>query len=239
VRLLVLTEDSAKSASRVVELLFKRLVTATIPGANISQLDPRPISPELTRIMRANNWRSAQKEHRQDIVRLCNAIKVFIADPSSFVVFHHDADLPWRNRHNRGLREQFQKCVFNTVKMMMEQDRRTPAFVQEALSRVIHLVPHYSIEAWLYQNIDEARKLGATEPQLNDWQQDRGLLDELEKTPEQLPSLKRSANERLAETFNNATMRVAIRAGKSLFYEAWKISSNSQLKAALAKTAAR
>ncbi len=234
-RLLVLTEDGAKSASRVVELLFKRLVTAAIPGTNVSQVVPRPMPLELTRIMRGNNWRSAQKEDRQDIVRLCNTIKFFVADPSSFVVFHHDADVAWRDRHNRGIREQFQKCIFSVVHNMMVQERRTPTFIQEALSRVIHLVPHYSIEAWLFQNIDEARMLGATEPQLNAWQQDRGILDELEKTPEHLPSLRRSGNAHLAETFTNATMRAAIHAGKSLFYEAWKISSNDQLKTALAK----
>jgi len=102
--------------------------------------------------------------------------------------------------------EKFRQFIEREVIQFIEHRRRRAAemrspsarvpldpFVPE-MGRLLVAVPYYSIEAWLFQNIDRARDLclshprcrGAHVPLLEAWARDRGLLDEVEQPKEQM-----------------------------------------------------
>ncbi|MFZ6177988.1 hypothetical protein [Nannocystis pusilla] len=66
--------------------------------------------------------------------------------------------------------------------------------MDERLSKLFLLVPFYSIESWLYQNAVTATRLcrqntacrGRCVAQLEAWEADRGLLDEVDKPKNRL-----------------------------------------------------
>jgi hypothetical protein len=70
-------------------------------------------------------------------------------------------------------------------------DEEIERIVANAVPRLFPIVPHYSVEAWCYQNTERARAICASASggkawceQCDDWETNRALLDEIEKVKE-------------------------------------------------------
>lgn len=240
-RILILTEDGAPTATKTIEHVFKRLLRAAYPTIRTDKIDflPRPLQHK--RIMSGNKWRSEDPRDREEIIALARDIATEAAVRDGFVVFHFDGDTEWTHRASARTPSQFEaKIVSHSqryVRDMMEKNPKIESFNDE---KVIRLVPYYAIEAWLFQNFDECERL-ATQPadhaQLTQWRADRGLLDELEQPDEKL-SIGKSRNLPLAETFSNATVRDVVAAGKSLAALVENLQCNATLTAAAMRISA-
>jgi hypothetical protein len=101
-------------------------------------------------------------------------------DEGKVVVFHYDGDTPWTRR-----RESVTKQPFAALRVRLSQVSGKQSHLRPA--RLLEMVPHYSIEAWVYQATAAAVELCETHYHERDvalfrsWSVDRGLLDELEQ----------------------------------------------------------
>jgi hypothetical protein len=109
-----------------------------------------------------------------------------------------------------------------------------------ALGRFIQLTPFYSIEAWLYQNIAEARRIceascGRHIELFNAWEADRGLLDQVFKPKSKETScLEDKHNRALAE--KSFPAEAAFNADKSYAAAVMDLLDRPDLRAAVACT---
>jgi hypothetical protein len=75
------------------------------------------------------------------------------------VFFHFDGDVPWSRKKECRTREQFTKEILDQLALILREKTRTrPGLndneIQLCLSRLVCVVPYYSIEAWTYQNTE-------------------------------------------------------------------------------------
>ena len=109
------------------------------------------------------------------------------------------------------------------------------------MKRLIPLAPFYSIESWLYQNTAVARRIcnenGCKQhfEQFEEWERDRGQLDEMVKPKSRdFCCLGSQNNRRLAE--ENFPAEAALDAGKSFLDAVWSLTENTTLTNALERT---
>ena len=106
-----------------------------------------------------------------------------------------------------------------------------------AIARLFVLHPHYSIEAWLYQNDREALRILSETPcshrcreKVEAWKADRALLDEVEKPKDTTPCLRDRHNLALTQGF---PLDEVLAAEKSLHDAREHLSANVELCAAI------
>src|SRR5262249_14795809 len=112
--------------------------------------------------------------------------------------------------------------------------------IERLMSRIICVFPCYSIESWLYQNLESAKSLCATHhrncdflAEFSKWEKDRSCIDEIEEI-KYACCLRSKYNKSLAESA--FPTQAAYDAGKS-FKDAVDLGkSSSELCAALQRT---
>ncbi|HYO55711.1 hypothetical protein [Archangium sp.] len=201
---MVLTEDSGAGAYDTVQALVKEMLKLLVRGVQTHRIGFTPLENESARrAMHANLWKSDNPRDERDIRLLIRSIINELLKPNGFVLYHLDADCPWseqtaseagheasanvREFHSRmcppieaGLRQELLK---------RSHDEKEP---EKRMKRFRLLVPFYSIEAWLYQNTREARRLceeggcGQCPTKLTEWEKDRASLDDVIKPKEAL-----------------------------------------------------
>jgi hypothetical protein len=82
----------------------------------------------------------------------------------------------------------------------------TDARVEHAMTKLIHLAPFYSIETWLFANVEQLRKLGATESVLDVWEADLCTLDQTPKPKDLLRSVSTEHHPLLARNLKTAAL---------------------------------
>ncbi|WP_437837324.1 hypothetical protein [Sorangium sp. So ce1153] len=198
--ILVLTEDSAEGSCETIAALVKKMVLLVDPACRTHLITFEPQGANERRAMRGNLWKSRKPFDRQTIVLLGRAIAAkLIEDPIGFVAFHVDGDRRWAERASSENVAKFAEFVSNYVEpgvhnaLRRQRDRDALTIPDEeidrataaALARLLRLTPFRSIEAWLYQNTVEARRLcqiacGRHLAKIDAWAADRGAIDELE-----------------------------------------------------------
>lgn len=156
---LVYTEDSGKDADAVLFALIRKLAARIEPGTRTNLLDLRPAHGEPRRAMRAHAWKGHEVLRRALVKELATRLKM-----GDIVVFHHDGDIPWQSgpgspKHDRDLER-----LLHDVRRLLADDTDPGTFLR--------LVPHYSIESWLYLNRGALRALvdsGKHGPELMAW----------------------------------------------------------------------
>jgi len=200
---LVLTEDGSTSAHATIEALAKKLLTSVDSNCHTGRVRFEPGNPEAVAIVTANRWKE-KKAHKKQ-VDLVRTIAAKISESSGYVFFHFDADVTWKKRktsHNEGA---FKEIVVSKVERILKALDINETDREDRLSRLLELVPTYSIEAWLYQNTGEAIRISQQSYRREDvklfcqWRDDRSLLDEVSKPKEQT-KLKGKHNRSLAES---------------------------------------
>jgi hypothetical protein len=200
---LVLTEDSASDAFTTVRLLVKHLLQVVDPKIAVQRIDFEPATDEhVKRACIANRWKSTAMADQPARIALIREIAGKLREPGGFVFFHFDGDTVWSNRNASENVARFSAIIEDGVRETLRMRLLKPAGLRqagtlseeeiegalaEAMPKLVQVVPHYSIEAWCFQNTALARRICAslqhdnTCRQCDDWEADRGLLDELKR----------------------------------------------------------
>lgn len=254
--ILVLTEDSAADGCETIIILAKKMMLLANEHARTHRIALEPQGLDAKRAMRGNLWKSTSSFDRPKIVLLGRIIaaKLLEKDCPGFVFFHVDGDCAWTQRSKSENVAKFEGFVRDYVRQSLDNtlrrqrsDRGEPLDegtlqreVEAALGRMLRLTPFYSVEAWLYQNTNEGRKLceahcGKHIDQIQDRERDRGQLDEVIKPKsKEFSCLEAKHNSALAE--KSFPAEAAFNAGKSFADAVMAMLNNKELIDALAST---
>lgn len=219
--LLVLTEDSGEHGFATMRAMVLAMLRHIAPDAKLENVEIAPTEEEhVLRSMRGNRWmdESTPDGHRWRTT-LIQSIATTLGE-GGFVVFHCDGDTSWKKRKESTKKTKFGKLIELGIRARLRDAVRwSPAKVDAAMKRVLFIVPHYSIESWLYQNTDEAIRLchthhsGKDAKQFEEWAANRKQIDEVLK-PKDTVCLKDKHNLVLAT--KDFPFDCALAAGKSL-----------------------
>jgi hypothetical protein len=187
---LILTEDGSKHAHATLEALAKKMFRLVEPACQTQRerigIDPR--DERTQQAMAGNLWKSTRREDQQAIVDLRRSIatKLLEREVPGFVLFHFDGDRPWTKASSSENTAKFGRVIRDPVGLLVAG--RTPDGSPDPLSKLIPVIPFYSIEAWLYQNTAGVRAemkgqrgcKKADRQKLSAWEADPTLLDEVE-----------------------------------------------------------
>ena len=228
---LLLSEDSSTRRVEVWSALLKRSFLVLVPETQTQRLRFLPENePQFRHMLSANRWKGS----RLGCVDLANMIARHLNQGEHhFVLLHVDGDQPWPNRKKS---ENIEKLCTMLLPMV---DKVVSA---QARSRLLLALPHYSIEAWLYQNIDHIESIAPSHPQRETllalaaaWRADRPRLDALER-PKDLCPLGDSANHNLATRSWPARETYAAGSSYAASLDAWRECAD--LRVALQATTA-
>jgi hypothetical protein len=205
----VLTHDTGKHAHDTMVALCKKMLQLVEPACQTQRIEFEPAREAARHVVNANRWKGGKK-HRER-VDLLKTIATKIGERNGFVFFHVDGDCAWSRRDATDAREkQLETLIRQPLRALLlasgvrGQPMSGPE-VENLLARMQLLIPFYSVEAWLYQNIDVAIALcqahhgGKDADRFASWRERRHELDELERPKQQL-CLQDRHNKELAET---------------------------------------
>jgi hypothetical protein len=188
---LVLTEDSGSDAYATVRALTREMFKLLVQGVQTDRIGFSPLAnPAAEQAMHANRWKSNNPRDERGIRLLIRSLVTELLKPEGFVPYHIDGDRTWSARASSENVRRFKERILQPVRHALEEElpaRAPSAQVSERMRRLRILVPFYSIEAWLFQNTREARRLctekgcGQCHPKLDAWERDRASLDEVEQ----------------------------------------------------------
>jgi hypothetical protein len=239
--ILVLTEDSGKDAFDTMRALVLAILQYIAPRAQLDRVEIAPTEEEhVLRSMRGNRWMDEKtSESHRDRTTLIQSIATTLGE-GGFVIFHCDGDTSWKKRKDSTKQAKFDKLLEAGIRARLRDAvRLSPAKIDAAMKRVLLIVPHYSIESWLYQNTDEAIRLchthhgGKDVKQFEEWAADRKQLDEVTQ-PKDTVCLKDKYNLVLAT--KNFPFDYAVAVGKSLRQAVTHLRACSDLQAVLMTT---
>ncbi len=205
--ILLLSEDGSEDARTLVALL-KKMMQLVDGQCRTNELRFEPPDEAAVAIVRGNLWKSTSRKDESKVRALRRMLATRLAEePPGFVVFHIDGDRRWAEHALSENRAKFDKVIADKVREVLahEQPGWTSTELDRCMTRLVPLVPFYSIEAWVDQNIKHARELcnrhhgGRHFQQLDDWERDRAAIDELVK-PKEVGCLKSNFNRDLAES---------------------------------------
>lgn len=194
-RLLVLTEDSSSDGVPTIRALLQHVLAQVNSAADLSKVSFEPLpDSRASRALAGNVWKSAKKTATASVVDLVQRIARHLASGSScFVVHHFDGDRVWQDRDRSENVREYGNVVMRRVRTQLGDwaaKKNRGASVDEHMSRLLLLTPYWCVEAWLFQNTEEAGK-HCVNPgdqcalRLSAWKADRSKLDE-ERTPKEL-----------------------------------------------------
>jgi hypothetical protein len=260
--IVLLTEDGAKYAHETLEAIARGMLPLVEARCRMNRIDfPKP-SQILRGVMHGNQWRSRNPKDtglRSRIVLFGRFVAEKLleghtrpdAEAPGFVFFHFDGDHAWQDRHLTrdekvaDLQDFLRRQVIPAIDGALHRQRETDSKVdveagrKAALLRLRRLTPFYSIEAWLFQNTAEARRLcsrtcGKHVNELEVWEADRGMLDEFDKPKEALPCIKTQDHVALAS--HSFPARAVDALGKSYAAAVDNLRRCRDLRVALART---
>jgi hypothetical protein len=156
----------------------------------------------------------------------------------------------WRDRDSSENTEKFKELIWEKVRLIIQMplekqaNGKTDAAsidaqARQRMERLKQVVPFYSIEAWLFQNIREAIRLCETHHSGRDvmkfraWEQERSALDEVMKPKE---AVCQGAKHNLTLASQGFPAREARGAGKSFASVVQMLSQDAELREALRRT---
>jgi hypothetical protein len=205
---LLLSEDGSEHARPTLMALAKKMMQLVDGQCRTNALHFEPPDEATVAIVRGNLWKSTNARDEQKILALRRMLATKLAEePPGFVLFHIDGDRRWSERARSENRAKFDRLIGHKVRELLanKRPRWTSAELDRCMSRLIMLVPFYSIEAWVYQNIERGRALCRRHHderhmrQFDDWERDRASIDEIAK-PKEVGCLQSKFNRDLAES---------------------------------------
>ncbi len=149
---LVLTEDGSKYAQATLKNLCIRVFDLIAPQFEQGQgVRFQPAADDGRKAMTANKWKSAKARDQRKIRDLCQNIATYIARPDGFVFFHFDGDQVWSPGSQSENLRKFTTIIEPRVREILRGRFKDTAQLEYAMSKLIHVAPHYSIETWLFE----------------------------------------------------------------------------------------
>lgn len=217
--ILLLSEDRSDDAFPALKALSQKMLRLIAPQHGSSCVQFLPLSDrQAQQAAHGNLWKSRSERHRQQRIALMKTLVATVLAQDRIVVFHIDGDVPWSQREHSQNRAQFAHFLTEIAQKFEKPGHpgRSAAELQAALAqRLLLLTPHYSIEAWLYQNttcaiaLCDAQYRGKDRQAFIEWEQQREKLDE-EDRPKDRYVLADRHNRKLAETAYPAASVYAI-----------------------------
>lgn len=202
--IVVLTEDSAPDARATIEALARKMLPLVVPNCRVhDRIAFLPTNRDDEEGMFRCIWKGTDPRHRDARVRLYRYIARKLCEHQTFVLFHVDGDTPWEQRARSEnvakignaiiLIEQAASVGQNNVRRLRSNDESKPVEpVKPDFNQFLPIVPFYTIESWLYQNIQTAADIcrrehgGKHVHTLHSLEQRRHELDEIVKPAESL-----------------------------------------------------
>jgi hypothetical protein len=260
--IVLLTEDGAKHAHETLEAVARGMLLLVEANCRMNRIEFSKPSQGLRDVMQGNQWRSRNPKGiglQDRIVSLGRFVAEKLleghirpdVEAPCFVFFHFDGDHAWQDRHLTNdekvahLEDFIRRRVIPAIDRALQRQREADPDVDvdagrtAALLRLRRLTPFYSIEAWLFQNTVEARRLclltcGKHVDELQEWEADRGKLDELAKPKDALPCI--ATQDHVALASSGFPARDVYAVGKSYAAAVGNLRRCSDLRAALART---
>ena len=214
VTITVLSEDSSSKARPTVLRFIKKAATTVCKECQPQNIQCEPRDEALQKgTVSGNRWRSNKPEHHHELVQLRRYLATRLAMPNTAVFFHFDGDVPWSKRTESTTRRDFEQTIVSTVRQILAQPprgvavARSPEEVDACLSRLVLVVPFYSIEAWVYQNTDRILEFckkkcrsrhDTHRKEITRWAANPDILDELVK-PKEKCCLRSTKNHELVD----------------------------------------
>lgn len=184
--ILVVSEDVSdlpvrEIVRKTLSLIEPQLRTKTVENGKERELIR--LLPLREGSLRGSVWKSTKGSDYAWQLELIRTIATELCRPNTFVCFHVDGDRPWSKAAESENVAKFRDRVITKVSQQISMT----SCGHDPLDRLFLVAPFYSIEAWLYQNIDEAVRLcglhhrGEHLAQWEAWRGDRASLDELEE----------------------------------------------------------
>lgn len=206
---LIVTEDSGKQAQPVWRALLAKAFRLVDPACETQRIKFSPPDGATEQAARGNAWKARTRggkrgqrgAERAHAITLRRELASWLLRSAEYVVcYHYDGDQTWSSGSGSAHGPAFQDEIAAKVRTIVEDPalvathRTTPPVgldgeaLERAMRRLIEVVPHYSVEAWLYQNTATARQacveLGDPPDltaQIEMWAADRSLLDEIDR----------------------------------------------------------
>ncbi len=177
-----ITEDTSERGHAAVKTLLKRLLKS----------EPEALPAKL-RVATPPHWASNKTGEREARIELAKLIATRLGE-GAWVVFHYDGDMAWASRKKSTREKDFDRAWRVSVRSLALAVKRP--LPDEAMLRLVEMVPYYSIEAWLYRALGHTRSLcdqhcarahvAPSHSLLDDWHADPGRLDEALKPKDAL-----------------------------------------------------
>lgn len=207
---LVLSEDSGKDGAEVLKAVMRKALAHVFPG-DTRRMSFTPADDSTAHWVHAARWKSEAPvgrgqagQHHRDLRDLVRTIATWLLkrNPLGMVAFHYDGDTVWSCRANAKTPAQFQAIIKPKIETLLADPTQgaprrekvpTSSGLQgdalaAALARLVEVVPHYSMEAWLCLNAAELRRLASVDAvpldvhtKLADWTSEPGSLQEIHK----------------------------------------------------------
>lgn len=180
IHVLLLSEDASKFAFDTLEHVCRRIFDVVVPRCAIERnVAFSPSDGAARAVLSGNAWKSGKRRDYDKILTLCRALATHLLRDDGFVFFHVDGDTIWgQTSENVG---KFEAVIVAKVREYV-RGHRGPDAVEHAMRKLILLAPHYSIETWLFANVELLRTLVPTTRQdvhqrLDHWARDPTSLD--------------------------------------------------------------
>lgn len=193
-RLYIFTEDSGGDGAKTVEQMVLHMLKCVDPEEHLDtsacKMERVHLSSDRANrmILHANGWKSPKHKYLPELIRHLTDI---ILMPNAFAFFHFDADCHWSSVHEPTGRvnldesenwSKFEEVVIQKVITKIEGHKYSYANARRAVSeKLFRLIPFYSIESWLFQNIEHAQTLKIKDEDTNhfaNWDGDPCLIDD-------------------------------------------------------------
>jgi hypothetical protein len=248
--ILLLTEDSGKQGYDTLHTLTLEMLRLVDAQAQLrkERVDFEPLQNEQARLaLRANMWKSSEPRDEPKRVELVRTIAGKLMEPNGFVFFHFDGDRRWKKKRESENIAKFEKLIRSRVELLVRmrldklgvRGKELEEHLAGRMQRLRPLTPYYSIESWLFQNTETAKRIcrekydSKDTDRFEEWEGERRLLDEVEKPKEEV-CLRNAHNLELA--VHSFPAQLVFEVGKSFTAAVDLLKSCQPLVQALAST---
>ena len=205
--ILVLSEDNGSGGLRTIQNILTRTFYQLAGNGRVPGIHYPPVSQALNDVCKPSAWPDARRN--RDVRALRQTIGNHLRQKNGFCFFHVDGDTRWSERTESTHLSAFDRHIAQPVCTWL-RDNNTPD-LNRTMSKLFLLMPHYSIEAWVYQNIERAleichqRNFERDASRFRGWREARHAIDEVHQIKDNV-SLAARFNADLSERFpvNNA-----------------------------------
>jgi hypothetical protein len=240
--ILVLSEDTGKQIHFSLVALVRKMLLLVDSRTMTQKIEYVPSDPDAREALRGKIHAGNTDRCYSHRLMLAGKIATELGkpEPIGFVVYHSDADRRWSEA--RGLDDfpDFVKLRAAVVARLGAPRRLRDRVIDESrIERFYLLAAYWELEAWLYQNIDVARRIcrqtGCEQHMelFDRWEHSRSDLDELDNTKDSCCLTDRH-NQELAEAAFPASAVDGAKASFSATVE--RLRNSSDLRDALRKS---